>query len=175
MKSFIAFTFLMLGLVFYEMSDGADFTPDQLAMADTGPAPEIVTRRASEDGLTLGDRLASLSTRAPSPSVMAVVSPAVLETELEPVLAVAEPEIVEIEPEVVAVVDDIPADLRSVAGTRVNMRDGPGTNFDVLVTLDGGTTTEVLFADGTGWVRIRVVDTGLEGWMAERLLTPSNG
>lgn len=62
------------------------------------------------------------------------------------------------------------ADLRVVAGSRVNMRAGPGTDFDVLETLDQGTRTEVLEVDASGWARIRVVESGLEGWIAERLL-----
>lgn len=62
-------------------------------------------------------------------------------------------------------------DLRRVAGSRVNMREGPGTNFGVIVTLDGGTEVEVLEVSDTGWARLRTVSTGQEGWMAERLLT----
>ena len=62
-------------------------------------------------------------------------------------------------------------DLRRVAGSRVNMRDGPGTGFGVIVTLEGGTEVEVLELSDNGWARLRTVSTGQEGWMAERLLT----
>ena len=62
-------------------------------------------------------------------------------------------------------------DMRFVAGTRVNMRSGPGTTYAVLDTLDGGTAAEVLEVDATGWARIRLPDSDRIGWMAERLLT----
>lgn len=62
-------------------------------------------------------------------------------------------------------------DLREVAGSRVNMRQGPGTSFGVITSLPRGTEVEVLETDANGWVRLRTVSTGQEGWMAERLLT----
>ena len=62
-------------------------------------------------------------------------------------------------------------DLRAVAGSRVNMRSGPGTSFDVLDTLPQGTEAEVIEVNADGWARIRVLESGAEGWMAERLLT----
>ena len=62
-------------------------------------------------------------------------------------------------------------DIRYVSGTRVNMRSGPGTSYAVLDTLDGGTATEVLEVDASGWARIRLSGTDRIGWMAERLLT----
>ena len=64
-----------------------------------------------------------------------------------------------------------PLDIRQVAGTRVNMRQGPGTDFGVIDTLPGGTQAEVLEVAANGWARIRIIDSGAEGWMAERLLT----
>jgi len=73
------------------------------------------------------------------------------------------------EPVVVAAAT--PLDIRAVAGSRVNMRQGPGTNFSVLDTLDGGTEAEVLEVNANGWARIQVLTTGQTGWMAERLLT----
>ncbi|MEL6610444.1 MAG: SH3 domain-containing protein, partial [Pseudomonadota bacterium] len=67
-----------------------------------------------------------------------------------------------------------PADIRAVTGTRVNMRNGPGTNFEVLTQLVQGDQAEVLQSPGNGWVKIRVSATGVEGWMAERLMAPVN-
>jgi len=64
-------------------------------------------------------------------------------------------------------------DLREVAGKRVNMRSGPGTNFDVLDTLNRGTQAEVIEVNADGWARIRITDSDQIGWMAERLLTNS--
>jgi uncharacterized protein YraI len=63
-----------------------------------------------------------------------------------------------------------PVDLRIVTGARVNMRSGSGTQFPVLDTLQEGTEVEILDISENGWAHLRVTDTGLEGWMAERLL-----
>ncbi len=62
-------------------------------------------------------------------------------------------------------------DLRSVTGNRVNVRGGPGTDFGVVFRLVQGDSVEVLEDTGNGWVRMRSVDTGEEGWMADWLLT----
>ena len=44
-------------------------------------------------------------------------------------------------------------------------------NYDVITTLNGGTEIEVLSVSENGWANIITVDRGIEGWMAERLLT----
>ncbi|WP_299680235.1 SH3 domain-containing protein [uncultured Roseobacter sp.] len=64
-----------------------------------------------------------------------------------------------------------PRDLRSVSADRVNMRGGPGTRFDVVTQLQRDTRVEVLQDDGSGWVKLRPVDGGPEGWIADFLLT----
>ena len=76
------------------------------------------------------------------------------------------PEVVEI----VAPVVEPKLDIRAVAGSRVNMRMGPSTDFEVITTLDGGTKLEVLSVDADGWANVST-ERGIEGWMAERLLT----
>lgn len=64
-----------------------------------------------------------------------------------------------------------PADIRRVSGSRVNMRSGPGTDYGVVTVLSQGEEAEVLEDLGNGWVRLRVVATGEEGYMAGRLLS----
>ncbi|MEO1705713.1 MAG: SH3 domain-containing protein, partial [Pseudomonadota bacterium] len=59
-------------------------------------------------------------------------------------------------------------------GTRVNMRNGPGTSFPILATLTRGAEAEVIAEPGNGWLQIRVSDTGAVGWMAESLMQPVN-
>jgi len=157
-------TFLGLGLVFYEMSGGADFEPQSWddvviadATADSAPAaqPQV--------------------TRGQTASLIAVSAPAIEETTLEPTLAVATaPAAVIAAPEVVApaaepvaevvvaeetietqIVEEVltaavetpAADMRYVAGSRVNMRTGPSTNYGVLDTLTRGTEAEVIEVD----------------------------
>lgn len=65
---------------------------------------------------------------------------------------------------------DAVGDLRSVSGNRVNVRGGPGTDFGVVSRLVRGDMVEVLDDDGNGWVRMRPLDGGPEGWMADFLL-----
>jgi len=65
------------------------------------------------------------------------------------------------------------ADIRSVSGNRVNVRGGPGTEFQVVTKLGRGDSVEIIQDNGDGWVKIRPVDGGPEGWMADFLL--SNG
>ena len=65
-------------------------------------------------------------------------------------------------------------DIRRVQPARVNMRQGPGTDFSVVAKLTQGTEVEVLSDEGDGWVKLRVVDTGRVGWMADYLLVAGN-
>lgn len=65
------------------------------------------------------------------------------------------------------------ADIRRVAGTRVNMRAGPGTEFRVLSALTQGTQIAVLEEPGHGWIMFEVLDTGETGWMADWLVAAS--
>ena len=162
MKSYVWLTFAFLGWGYYEMSGGADFAPEQTAVAIAEvevETPDIVTRASSPTLLAV--------------SASNVVAEPVAEPVVVPVAApVAEPVVVpEPVPEVVAAVEPV-IDVREVAGTRVNMRMGPGTTFDVITTLDGGTKLEVLSVNESGWANVST-EFGVEGWMAERLLTDS--
>ena len=62
-------------------------------------------------------------------------------------------------------------DLRRVSGNSVNLRTGPGTGFGRIASLKRGTDVIVLNDPGEGWIKLRVVETGRIGWMAETLLT----
>ena len=61
-------------------------------------------------------------------------------------------------------------DIRVVSGNRVNVRGGPGTGFDVVNRLVRGEEVEIIEDNGDGWVRMRPVSGGTEGWMADFLL-----
>lgn len=62
-------------------------------------------------------------------------------------------------------------DIRTVKGTLVNMRSGPGTDYDVVDQLSQSTRVEILTDSGNGWVELRPLDGGATGWIAEFLLT----
>ncbi len=61
-------------------------------------------------------------------------------------------------------------DVRIVSANRVNVRGGPGTDYGVVSKLTRGESVEILQDNGDGWVRIRSLDGGPEGWMADFLL-----
>lgn len=63
------------------------------------------------------------------------------------------------------------SDIRSVSGNRVNVRGGPGTEYGIVTKLGRGDTVEILQDNGDGWVKMRPIDGGPEGWMADFLLT----
>ncbi len=175
MGRFIVFTFLVLGLVYYELSGGSDFRP----MSEIVASAEADVRAVPEEEVV---QLASLSNadQLQAPDAEAVLTQAVQTIEAsgpgEAVLqnaslsmdapAALEGELTKIE-EVAAA----PADLRYVAGSRVNVREGPSTNFGIVTTLSRGAETEVIGDNGQGWLEIRIVGQSQTGWMAERLLT----
>lgn len=63
------------------------------------------------------------------------------------------------------------SDIRSVKGDLVNMRSGPGTDYDVVDQLPQATRVEVISSNGNGWVELRRLDSSETGWIAEFLLT----
>lgn len=167
MGKFMVATFLALGWLFWEMSDGADFVPEERVVAEATvesaqeAAPIEVTRAVTQDLVTISLPVASPTpvnsdTQADKDIVLASVTEAV---EVEPTPEPAND-----------VVAAAPVDLRYVSGNVVNMRGGPSTNFGVVDKLTRGTLTEVVEVNSNGWARIIVPSTGLEGWMAERFL-----
>jgi len=168
MKSYVWLTFAFMGWGYYEMSGGADFVPMEPEIAAVegvveAEAPEIVARADTTTLLSV-----SSSNIIADPDV----------TEAEIVLAVADAAALDaVEADVIEVVAPVlepQLDIRAVGGSRVNMRMGPGTGFDVITTLDSGTELEILSVNEDGWANVSILDLGIEGWMAERLLTDSD-
>ncbi len=154
MKSYVWLTFGFMGWAYYEMSGGSEFEPvERTAAVVQEPAPEIVARAPSPTLLAVSASNVSADVTNATPAVAQVVEP---EPEIVPVVApVVEPKL----------------DIRAVKGSRVNMRMGPSTDYEVITTLDVGTKLEVLDVNAEGWANVATVDRGIEGWMAERLLT----
>ncbi len=63
------------------------------------------------------------------------------------------------------------ADIREITGTRVNMRDGPGTIYPVVSKLTIGHEVEVLGDSGTGWLRLRSLPEQQIGWISASLVS----
>lgn len=158
MGKLIVGTFLILGFAFYELSGGADFVPE--GQKEQIAAAQVVEETTPEVTRTNSATLLNVAAEAPAQEAQII----------QAAVEVIEPEVEEV---VVVEQEPAPLDLRLVSGSRVNMRAGPGTNYSVLDTLNGGTEAEVIEIDAAGWARIRITDTGQIGWMAERLLSDS--
>jgi hypothetical protein len=61
-----------------------------------------------------------------------------------------------------------------VTGDRVNFRAGPSTEDAILAALTLGTEVELIERVGDGWAHLRVLETGLSGYMSEDFLEPAN-
>ena len=167
MTRFIALTFLLLGWGFYEASGGAEF--GGRAEAALGPAVVVSQEENGPDG-GIG-RIAGMpaaEARAEPAARPALSVEVVARTHMDFDAPLA-PVLTSLPASPVTAAQDAAADLREVAGSRVNMRAGPGTDHGVVTVLVRGTRTEVLEEEG-GWARVRTQD-GTTGWMAARLLS----
>jgi hypothetical protein len=70
-----------------------------------------------------------------------------------------------------SLLDSQAVDYRKVTGSRVNLRGGPSTSFDVVTQLLQGEEVEVLDDSGNGWVKLRALDGSDIGWMSDSFLT----
>lgn len=61
-----------------------------------------------------------------------------------------------------------------VTASAVNMRSGPGTSYQVLDTLIGGTNVQAVGEVDNGWVELIVTDSGTRGFMSGRYLRPAS-
>lgn len=187
MLRFIFLTFVFLGWAFYEASGGKDFARQleqkrEMAAAQaaqsasqtvaaqtdapqTTTVPEAMVTRASFEPASLGA----------SSAVPIVQAAALPEATTHPDPEPAQTEAEQDDP-AIANIDEKPvADVRQVTGTRVNMRNGPSTGYNVVARLTRGTKVLILQEPGNGWVKLKVEETGRVGWMAAKLLEPAQG
>ncbi len=166
-KLIIAST-LVLFWAFYEMSGGADFEAPKRTEATQAPTatPEIATRSAGSPVTQVAFEV--VETTPLEPVVQPAVTAPVYYT--EPTIFPA-PAAVSA-PVAATPVAAVPApDLRVVTGDRVNLRQGPGTQHSVLITMSQGTEATFLEANGDGWVKIQLSESNQIGWMTARLLS----
>ena len=158
-KLITASTFILFW-VFYEMSGGADFEPRERVIVTNAPflKPDerqpVYVRPATAPMVTNASFTTVETTPAPAAPVAA-----------EPVVVAAPA------PEAPEAVATPTLTLVYVAGDRVNLRRGPGTDHPVVDTLTKGTEAELIASNDIGWARIRLTGTDQEGWMAESLLS----
>lgn len=176
MSRFVLLSLFFLGWAFYEVSGGTEFTKElqaeklaalqleqeqkRTAKADAGAAKVA----AVETNLPV--MTGAMVTRAAfDPTSVAV--PAAKPTQQSTPGETKEQPAADLEPPV--------PDMRQVRGTRVNLRNGPSTRYNVILKLTRGTRVEILQEPGNGWVKLKVEDTGRVGWMASKLLEKTQG
>ncbi|MEY8881452.1 SH3 domain-containing protein [Donghicola sp. XS_ASV15] len=169
----IVVTFAFLAFALYELSGGSNFQPQvatakvqHLTPLKTVEAEAIVPdipmmgMRKPEPKKQVDITLASMDIPADTPALMKEVT--AVDATVMPAVAVD-----------TALTDTevSPRDIRKVTGRRVNMRQGPGTQFSVVSSLGAGDEVEVLQTPGNGWLKLQVVSTGRIGWMADWLVS----
>lgn len=168
MPKLIVFSCFMLFWVFYEMSGGADFAPRERVVISQAPFGKPALRNETYTPPATPSQVVNASyvpveTHSLAPAVIPQPTQQPVPTvETAPLVATFE---------AVAPVEPPVRELRYVAGTRVNLRVGPGTNHPVLDTLPQGTAAELITMNAEGWAQIRLIDTDTTGWMAARLLS----
>jgi len=171
MPKLITYSAFMMFWVFYEMSGGAEFAPRERVVVSQAPfaqANRNVTYRAPAAPIARQAKIVPVATQTLEPVVIqASFAPPPSTTTVPDVVEVA---VVPVAPDE-SKVEETAAILRYVAGSRVNMRMGPGTTHAILDTLPEGTVAELLTTNGDGWAQIRLLESGQIGWMAERLLS----
>jgi len=65
--------------------------------------------------------------------------------------------------------------FRRVTANSLNMRSGPAKRFSTITSLQAGAVAEVTGRSQSGWVPIKLVDTGQSGWVFHRFLAPIRG
>lgn len=162
MTKYIIVTSLMLFWAFYEMSGGADFEPKPRVQAET----EVQDKPKSRNWFAQPTQTKSAAPPVTTTTALPQDDAPVFRTSLVVIPAPT------VEAEVVEEAErEIRADVRIVAGDRVNLRQGPSTNDAVLDTIPYGVAVEVIDLNAAGWAQIRLTDSGQVGWMAARLLS----
>lgn len=176
MSRFVLLSLFFLGWAFYEVSGGADFTNEleaeklaalkleeeqkrTAALAEAEVKVAIADPKESAVTEAMVTRAAFDPTRVAVSAAKPAQQPTPDETSERPT---ADPE-------------QPVTDIRQVRGTRVNLRNGPSTRYNVILKLTRGARVEILQEPGNGWVKLKVEDTGRIGWMASRLLEKSQG
>ena len=170
MRLFLPVAFALLAGAFWLASGGSAFDPpERTAAAPRAPAPAApavpapapLTQAAAEPEARVGPADAAAFDRAAAEAERTDPAPSEAPSPAEPPASATAQD---------AIADalDETLDLRTVTGSVVNMRAGPGTGFDVVGQLTEGARAELLSVAG-GWSEVRTED-GTTGWMASRFL-----
>ncbi|MGJ8604501.1 MAG: SH3 domain-containing protein [Marivita sp.] len=173
MNKYVVISFVVMGVMFYELSGGSDFEPGSNSIVVFADPKLVVTSPEAAPATVARDatNAADLTEIAPARALIEpdVQTPAVdlISKEVEAAVVVA-----------ASLTENVPADaqpdLRFVDGDRVNMRGGPGTGYAVVGRLVRNDMVEIIMDEGNGWLHLRDTATGDEGWIADFLVTASN-
>ena len=198
MTRLIVITFAALGWCFYVVSGGPEFEPRGLrsdqpervasvrtpSPAAPASAEELVTNvtartptarvqptPVSEDIVEVVAEAANLGSFS-GLSVFDGQSANITLASLEDGVAGLQQITDEVQEDIVATpaIPEPQKDIREVSGTRVNMRDGPGTIYPIVGKATIGQKVEVLSDSGTGWLRLRVLPQQQVGWISSSLI-----
>ena len=172
MRLFLPVAFALLAAAFWLASGGSAFDPPERTVAaprapepaaPAVPAPAPLTQTAAEPEGQVGPLDAAAFDRAAAEAERTAAAPTPTEASTPEDQAVSGAA-----GDAIADALDQTLDLRTVTGSVVNMRGGPGTGFDVVGQLVEGARAEVL-SEADGWSEVRTED-GTTGWMASRFL-----
>lgn len=174
MNRLIVVTFAFMGWAFWVLSGGAEFEPERREPPPQAPAeaatptPEAAAEPAAEVATAPSPAPDPEPVAEPAVSALVAVAPTLTDETGVQFRSLADPATAT----VVGVPrpDAISADMRVVSAARVNLREGPSTAFAIILMLDGGASAEVLEETASGWARVRLPDTGIEGWVSLRML-----
>ncbi len=190
MSRFLVVSFLGMGVAFYQLSGGADFTPperpltDQKAIVSPSLEPKMLIPQASTSRLhstaeSLVQKAIIKQSNIPASAQRDTNQPKSNLTthglqlaSLEQGLAGLSEPFVSFGPDTEATPPQDTADIRTVRASRVNMRQGPNTSYPILARLLAGDQVDVLQDDNTGWALLRINKTDQVGWVATSLLSP---
>lgn len=200
MMRLIVVTFAALGWSFYVMSGGPDFEPrgtrdaqpvQVASVAEAAKKPEHV--QPAQELVTNVAVRAPLVRQQPQPASQDPAVIAAVQENQTPItglsafanqganftlasledgaagLRQAETEVLNDAPPAPEVFE-VEKDIREISGTRVNLRDGPGTIYPIIGKTTIGQKVEVLGESGTGWLRLRVVSAQQVGWISASLV-----
>lgn len=179
----IVVSFLALGFAFYELSGGADFEPPELTaqtklklQIDQDVIDPFVAADQTSNQFSLLDKAAVIKQIPVAIDASEEVVgralweiPAMASDSLD--TASLQPELVSLDlAELPVTVSESEEQVREVSGNRVNLRNGPGTQYNVLSKLTRGEQVAILQDPGNGWLKLRVLETNRVGWLAASLV-----
>lgn len=167
MYRFMILTFVFLGFVFFELSGGSDFDADAVRAARVEPSAQLT--KPDGDVVRVALNLTSNAQITPKPAGATGAAWQAAPTFTQEIRPQSNTRTTTTAGSAPFIAPN--ADVRRVTAARVNVRDGPGTDYSVINSLGRGTEVEVLTTYGNGWVQLRPVAGGTVGWIAESLLS----